>query len=178
MHHEESFYIGCLLFDDLSFCRHISQVLKFAAIVPSLKLEVWMSPTLSNGRTSNLFPEVTCSGYSLVYSGFRTDLSAKMQSSLPGRNNEASRPSSHDVYGCSQLASSLVVERRRRYDLPTGRSRYPERCNAFDHSAPQYLLLNRGELWLTIHRGDVVERSCITARKVKDTIPKMRANDR
>ena len=29
MHHEESFYIGCLLFDDLSFRRHISQVLRF-----------------------------------------------------------------------------------------------------------------------------------------------------
>ena len=136
-----------------------------------------MSPTLSNGRTSNLFPEVTCSGYSLVYSGFRTDLSAKMQSSLPGGNNEASRPSSHDVYGCSQLASSLVVERRRRYDLPTRRSRYPERCNAFDPSAPQYLFLNHGALRRSIYRGAVSERTCFPPRNLQDTIPKLRSDD-
>jgi hypothetical protein len=27
--HEESFYVGCLLFDDLDFCRHLSQILRF-----------------------------------------------------------------------------------------------------------------------------------------------------
>jgi len=27
--HEESSYMGCLIFDDLAFCRHISQILKF-----------------------------------------------------------------------------------------------------------------------------------------------------
>jgi hypothetical protein len=29
INHEESFYMGCLLFDDLAFCRHISEILKF-----------------------------------------------------------------------------------------------------------------------------------------------------
>src|SRR5215475_10309454 len=29
INHEESFYMGCLLFDDLAFCRHISQLLRF-----------------------------------------------------------------------------------------------------------------------------------------------------
>ena len=29
INHEESFYVGCLLFDDLAFCRHISELLRF-----------------------------------------------------------------------------------------------------------------------------------------------------
>src|SRR5262249_6849064 len=102
----------------------------------------------------------TCSGYPLVYSGFRAyslDLSVKAARCIQEEGIEASRPSSHDVYGCSQLASSLVVERRRRCDLPTGRSRYPERCNAFDYSAPHYLLLDHGALRRSIYRGAVSE---------------------
>ena len=27
--HEKLFYVGCLLFDDVAFCRHISQLLRF-----------------------------------------------------------------------------------------------------------------------------------------------------